>query len=116
MRIRNHSHHLIVQETTTGPTVTSKPTVVIPSEPTTTTVAAPVVIVMTEPPQQPPDEVEAYAQKIREWTSEELEQQLELRLQKAFMIELRRELERRKKVMTAGASQHHQPQPDYDQS
>lgn len=54
------------------------------------------------------DEVEAYARSIRQMTEDELERQLEQRLQKAFLMELRRELERRQRLQ--------QPQPDYDRS
>ena len=74
-----------------------------------------IVVVQQAPPEQPPkapDEVEAYAQKLRDLSSEELEHQLELRLQKAFLFELRRELERRQKT---SSSARQPPQPDYDQ-
>jgi len=65
-------------------------------------------VAVAEPPKQeveqrPPvpekqqDEVEAYASRLREMSEEELERHLQLRLQRAFVLELRRELDRRQR-------------------
>lgn len=48
-------------------------------------------------PEKPQDEVEAYASRLREMSEEELERHLQLRLQRAFVLELRRELDRRQR-------------------